>query len=62
MIKVTAKGGALNGKTFVVPETATTIDAHHSDEKGHYAIKGKTATWTPAKEKATQVEPTTEES
>lgn len=58
-IKVTAKGGPLDGKTYVVHETAKQLDPHPAVTGGHYKVNEKTATWQPdAKAKAAASKPT----
>lgn len=43
--KITAKGGPLDGKTYLVPENLTRIDVPADQGAGHYKINEKTATW-----------------
>lgn len=43
--KITAKGGPLNGKTYLVPENLTRIDVPAEQGAGHYKVNGKSATW-----------------
>ncbi|MEX1078894.1 MAG: hypothetical protein WED09_07285 [Homoserinimonas sp.] len=61
MIKVTAEGGALNGKRFLVHESAKALDKHPATPNGQYLVKGKKAIWTPNKTtaKTAEVEPGT---
>lgn len=42
--KITVKNGPINGKTFIVPDTQTTL-THHAAPGGHYKVNTKTATW-----------------
>lgn len=58
MHKVTAKGGTLNGRTYLVPEGADILDPHPSSPAGRYKVKGNTATWVP--NKTTGTPPTAE--
>lgn len=49
MHKVTAKGGTLDGRTYLVPEGTDILDPHPSSPAGRYKVKGHTATWVPNK-------------
>lgn len=44
MLKITAKGGPIDGKSFTVPEGMKTF-THHAAPGGHYKVNTKTATW-----------------
>lgn len=45
--QITAKGGPLDGKEFLVHETAERLDEHPSVTGGHYKVNDKSATWQP---------------
>lgn len=45
--QITAKGGPLDGKQFLVHETAERLDPHPGVTGGHYKVNPKTATWQP---------------
>jgi hypothetical protein len=45
--QITAKGGPLDGKEFLVHETAERLDEHPGVKGGHYKVNDKTATWQP---------------
>lgn len=45
--KLTAQGGPLNGRTFLISDDVKTF-THHASPDGHYQANQKTATWKPA--------------